>query len=117
MIEAYKKFWMNYVNFKGRSTRSDYWYSLLVHYIISFILGFVAGFIPNLEGVMSIITAVYALAIVVPSIAICVRRLHDINKSGWFYLMGFIPLVGIIILLVFFCTASVDENNRYGSRV
>ena len=117
MIEAYKRYLKNYANFNGRSTRSDYWYVVLVNILISFILGFVSFFIPDLAGFLSIITMLYSLTILVPSLAICVRRLHDINKSGWYYLLALIPIVGSIIVIVFFCTASVDENNKYGSRV
>lgn len=85
--------------------------------IIGFVIGFVGGLIPNLAGVTSVLSTIYSLATIVPGIAICVRRLHDINKSGWSYLLGLIPIAGTIILLVFFCTDSVNENNQYGSRV
>ena len=117
MIEAYKKFFKNYVNFNGRSTRSDYWYVILINAIIGFVLGFIGGLIPDLEGVTSVISTIYSIAVFIPGIAIAVRRLHDINKSGWFYLLSFIPLVGTIILIVFYCMASIDSNNKYGSRV
>ena len=56
----------------------------------------------------------YALAIIIPSLAVCVRRLHDIGKSGWYYFIGFIPLVGAIILLVWFCQDSQIGENEYG---
>jgi len=117
MVEAYKRFLRNYANFNGRSTRSDYWYVILANYLISFALGFIGGLIPSLSGLMTGLTALYSLAVLVPGIAIVVRRLHDINKSGWYYFIALIPLVGFIILLVFLCTDSVDENNRYGTRV
>ena len=58
---------------------------------------------------------VYALAIFIPSIAVCVRRLHDIGKSGWYYFIGLIPLVGGIILLVWFCTDSQLGENQWGA--
>lgn len=123
MIEAYKKFWSNYANFSDRSTRADYWYAVLANMLVIFVIGFVCGFIDGLTGNDSlnalglIITGIYSLAIIVPSLAITVRRLHDINKSGWYYFMSFIPLVGGIIVLVYLCTASVTENNSYGKQV
>ena len=116
MVEAYKKFLTNYANFNGRSTRSDYWYVALANFIIGFVLGFIGGLL-HIETITTVISAIYMLATLVPSIAIVVRRLHDINKSGWYYFMVFIPLVGIIILLVYLCTPSMDMNNPYGERV
>lgn len=60
------------------------------------------------------LTCIYFLAVLLPSIAVCVRRLHDIGKSGWFYFIAFIPLVGAIILLVWFCSDSQVGSNEYG---
>lgn len=117
MVEAYKKFFKNYANFSGRSSRSDYWYVFLANTLIGFVLGFIGGLIPELNGLMSTLSTLYSLAVLIPGIAIVVRRLHDVNKSGWFYFIALIPLVGFIILLVFLCTDSVNENNRYGTRV
>ena len=117
MIDAYKRFLKNYANFSGRSTRSDYWYVILANFLIGFVIGFIGGLIPDLAGVTALISGLYSLAIIIPGIAIVVRRLHDINKSGWFYFIALVPLVGGIILLVFLCTASVNENNRYRERV
>lgn len=119
MIEAYKKFWKNFSNFNGRSTRSDYWLALLGNIIVAFVLGFVLGFISGALDMPALIMLgyVYSLAMIVPSIAIVIRRLHDINKSGWYYFVVFIPLVGSIIALIFLCTPSVNENNQYGERV
>lgn len=117
MIEAYKKFWTNYANFKDRSTVSDYWWVVLCNFLIGFILGFITGFLPEFSGFLKLISSIYSLAVIVPTLALCVRRLHDINKSGWYYLMVLIPLVGWIIMIVYFCTGSVNENNNYGSQV
>ena len=116
MVEAYQKYLTNYANFKGRSTRSDYWYVVLANFIIGFVLGFV-GSILHLGKITDIISIIYSLATLVPGIAIVFRRLHDINKSGWFYLLVLIPIVGWIIMLVFLCTPSVNENNNYGEIV
>lgn len=117
MIEAYKKFLNNYFNFKGRSTRSDYWYVVLANFIIGFTLGFISSLIPSLTNLFTTLSYMYSLAIIVPALALIVRRLHDINKSGWYYLLTLIPIVGQIIVIIFFCTSSVDENNKYGEIV
>jgi len=110
MVEAYKKFLSNYANFNGRSSRSDYWYVVLANIIISLVLGL-------LGKVGVALSSIYSVAILVPTLALIVRRLHDINRSGWSYLFMLIPLVGWIIVLIFFCTDSVNDNNRYGERV
>ncbi len=117
MVEAYQRLFRNYANFNGRSTRSDYWYVVLGNFLVGFVLGFIGGLIPDLAGLTSALTGLWSLVMIIPGIAIVVRRLHDINKSGWFYFIALVPLVGGIILLVFLCTASVNENNRYGERV
>lgn len=110
MIEAYKKFFINYANFKGRSTRSDYWWVILMNFIIGFAFGLLGEFGQTLSALYSVVTFI-------PGIALVVRRLHDINKSGWNYLLVLIPLVGFIIVLVYLCTASVNENNKYDENV
>lgn len=112
MIDAYKRFWKNYVNFNGRSTRSDYWFVILDNFIIGFVLGLLVAFVPKL----AFLSTLYSLVALIPGIALVIRRLHDINKSGWTYLMLLIPLVGWIIMLVFLCMPSVNENNKYGER-
>ena len=66
---------------------------------------------------MGIISVLYSLAVIVPGIALVVRRLHDINKSGWYYFMACIPLAGPIIFLIYMLTDSVNEGNQYGERV
>ena len=106
MIEAYKNFWANYANFKGRAKRGDYWWVVLANIIIGTILGLFGK-----KGIE--IASIYSLIILIPSLSLVVRRLHDINKSGWTYLLILIPIVGGIVMLVLLCTDSVDENNRY----
>ena len=117
MIEAYKKFLKNYANFSGRSTRADYWWVVLANALIGFIIGFVCGIIGLDQRVSMIISGIYSLAVLVPGIAIVVRRLHDINKSGWYYFMVLIPIAGPIIVLIYLLTDSVNENNQFGERV
>lgn len=110
VIEAYKKFWTNYANFKDRTTLADYWWVVLANFLVGFVIGFLSAFVPFI----SIFTPIYMLAALVPGLAIAVRRLHDSNRSGWYYLFCLIPLAGPIIVLVFLCSRSVDENNNYG---
>ena len=103
--EAIANFFKKYAEFSGRATRSEFWFAAL----FNFLAGFVAAFIPFIGWL-------YPLAVLVPNLAIAWRRLHDIGKSGTYFLMGLIPLAGPIILLVYYCTDSVGDN-EYGRRI
>lgn len=105
MIEWYKKVvFENYANFNGRARRKEYWMFFLTNIIISFVLGFVAGLISPSLG---LIANVYSLAVLVPSIAVAIRRMHDVGKSGWFIL---IPIYNLILA----CTEGDKGANTYG---
>lgn len=113
MVEAYKKMWVNGFNFKDKTTRRDFWLTFLMNFIIGFVCGFIAGLIPALAGIFSVITTLYSLVMLIPSLAMGIRRLHDVNKSGWYILISLIPLIGWILLLIVYCTDSVP-NDKYG---
>ena len=114
MIDAFIKFIKNYFNFKGRSTRKDLWFVVLDIFIIAIIIGFIVGPLQLEEKIVDLILEVYSLLLIIPMFSLEIRRLHDINKSGWWILLSLIPGVGTIVLLVFYCTPSVNENNKYG---
>ncbi len=104
----------NYANFEGRARRKEYWMFVLINTIISFVLGFVDGIISGPEG--WILGVVYTLAVMIPSIAVSVRRFHDINKSGWWVLgLSLFVVVGWIWGLVLACQDSDIGDNSYGS--
>jgi uncharacterized membrane protein YhaH (DUF805 family) len=102
--------WKNYFNFDGRSRRQAYWMFVLFNLIAFLIIGGIDGAI----GTGGLLSSIYGLAVFIPGLALAVRRLHDIGKSGWWFLIGFIPLVGLIILIVFFVTDSQPGSNAYG---
>ncbi|RMA57185.1 DUF805 domain-containing protein [Ulvibacter antarcticus] len=113
----------NYANFDGRARRSEYWYFSLFNFIIIFsfaIIMAVLSSVVNDEDVFlfSMIPLVLGfMVILIPSIAVAVRRLHDTGKSGWYYLLGVIPIVsyvGGIVLLVFYCSDGDRGDNQYG---
>jgi len=106
-----------YAEFNGRSRRKEYWiYTLynIVIYMVLYLAGFVTLLRSSIYMVFFGLAFVYALAVLVPSLSVCVRRLHDIDKSGWFILIGLIPAVGGIILLVLLCLDGTPGDNRYG---
>ena len=98
----------NYVNFEGRATRKEFWYAFL----FNFVVGFVLGLIPGKVGM--IIQIIWSLAVLLPMLSVGARRLHDINKSGWFQLLALIPLVGIILLIVWWAQEGEKTENQYG---
>ena len=106
----------NYSNFSGRATRGEFWWFTLANIIISFIVGIVIGLVAVMMGLpaLAYLTWVFGLAILLPSIALAVRRLHDTGRSGWWYLFGLVPIIGTITLLVFYCLKGDPEENEYG---
>ena len=102
-VNYYTKALQNYAVFNGRARRSEYWYFVLFNFIISFVLGYVGQFV----GLYNL-SSLYSLAVLVPSIAVGVRRMHDVGKSGWFLL---IPIYNLILA----CTDGVTGENEYGT--
>ena len=100
----------NYVNFSGRAARSEYWYWVL----FNFLAGVVTEIIDTGIG-MSLTTAIFSLAVLLPGIAVSVRRLHDLDRTGWWVLLALVPVVGIIVLLIWFCSKGTDGPNQYGT--
>ncbi|MFE1961818.1 DUF805 domain-containing protein [Streptomyces sp. NPDC059479] len=100
----------NYAGFSGRARRTEFWMFVLFNILAEIVV----AIIDSVIGLNSILIGLYFLAVLIPSIAVTVRRLHDTDKSGWFYLLGFIPLVGVIILIVFCATAGTVGQNKYG---
>ena len=91
----------HYVDFEGKVTRKPFWMFMLISTIISIVLTIIGGIVQ-----LPIIGSIFSLAILLPSLAIGARRLHDINKSGWWQLLWLIPIIGWIILIVFWATDS-----------
>ncbi|MEO7977179.1 DUF805 domain-containing protein [Flavobacterium sp.] len=122
MIDWYKKVvFENYANFNGRARRSEYWYFVLAQILIIFgiiALGsFIGTFFNRSEDGFFIafgFVGIYLLAILIPYLALIVRRMHDIDKSGWFYLVRFVPVIGGIWILVLLCTEGNYGSNNYG---
>lgn len=109
----------NYANFNGRARRAEYWFfslgsflMLIAFYFIGIVGAFSQSMVLTVAGIGFYL--LLSLGLLVPSIAVAVRRLHDLNKSGWYYLIGLIPLVGPIILLVWFFTDGDRFANKYG---
>lgn len=112
-LEALKK----YAVFSGRSRRKEYWYFFLVNLIITFILliiDMVTGTYSFQSG-LGFLGSIYSVLVLIPNISVSVRRLHDTARSGWWVLVGLIPIIGAIILFVFMVQDSTPGDNRFGS--
>ena len=127
-IEAVKTCFSKYVTFSGRARRSEFWWFALFVYGVGLILAIVdlslfgetstvvTGTSASVtsETQFSPLSTLFALAIFLPHISVSVRRLHDKDRSGWWYWIGLIPLIGVIILIVWFATKGTEGPNRFG---
>lgn len=101
-------FLKNYVNFEGRAGLKEFWYAFLFSAVTSLILGFIPGWI----GL--ILKLLWSLAILLPTLSVGARRLHDINKEALWLLLALIPIAGIIILIVWWAQQGDKQENQYG---
>jgi uncharacterized membrane protein YhaH (DUF805 family) len=107
--EAIRSCYSNYANFSGRASRSEYWFFTLYHFlIVSFCM---VGFPFGLGYSLLLLSLI---ANFLPSISVLVRRLHDTGRSGWWYWIALVPLVGPILLLIWLCTRGTFGGNEYG---
>ena len=104
-LEVLKK----YAEFDGRARRTEYWMFALINIIVSLVLTFLLGRV--LGGV---IPALYSLAVLLPAIGVSIRRLHDTGRTGWWLLIGLVPVIGGLVLLVFMVLDSDPGENQYG---
>ena len=110
--ESVKTCFSKYADFKGRAVRSEYWWFILFTVLVS--IGFNILSIPeSLTMIGTILGAVFSLATLIPSLAAGVRRLHDTNRSGWWMLLNFIPIIGWIVIIVWMATEGSPEANQY----
>lgn len=112
-LEVLKK----YAIFSGRARRKEYWMFTLFNVIFSFALGFTdaaLGLADERSG-WGPIRGLYTLAVLIPSLAVSVRRLHDTDRSGWWLFIGLVPCVGSIVLLIFMVEDSTPGGNQYGA--
>jgi uncharacterized membrane protein YhaH (DUF805 family) len=106
----------NYANFTGRARRQEYWMFVLFNMLFVIAIALVSGALIAMTEISAFagLYMIYILGIIIPSLAVAVRRLHDVGKSGWFYLIALIPLIGGIWLIVLFATEGDKGQNAYG---
>ena len=116
MLKWYYEVLKNYTVFSGRASRKEFWYFTLLNIIITIVLGvldLVTGSYLTESGIW-FLSGGYALALLMPSIAVSIRRLHDTDRSGWWVLFSLVPLIGIIVFYVFMAQDSKPGENQYG---
>jgi len=106
----------NYAGFSGRSRRKEYWFFILFYIIFFMVLAFLDGLLGtfSVETGIGVLTGIFILGMIVPNIAVTIRRLHDTDRSGWWILICFVPFVGGLVLLVFMILSGTQGNNQYG---
>ncbi len=102
----------NYVKFSGRATRKMYWLFVLFNFIVFFVLSLILSFFGDIGNILYFLLT---LAVLLPSLGILVRRLHDTNRSGWWVLISLVPFIGTLVLLVFLVLPSTEGENRFGN--
>ncbi|MEM0899667.1 MAG: DUF805 domain-containing protein [Pseudomonadota bacterium] len=112
-VDSVKKVFNNYANFKGRARRSEFWYFTLFTFLTSLILTAVdIGVLASPD--VSPLSTLFSLGILIPSLAVGARRLHDIGRTGWWQLLIFVPLLGLIVLIFLYVQKSEENANQYG---
>jgi uncharacterized membrane protein YhaH (DUF805 family) len=114
-VNWYLQVLQKYAVFSGRARRMEYWMFALFNVLISVGLGIIDGITGfTVDPGVGVLGAIYALAMIIPSIAVGVRRLHDTDRSGWWCLIGLVPFIGAIVLLIFLVLDSTPGTNRFG---
>lgn len=103
---------VNYCNFEGRASRSEYWWFTLFCFAVGAVVGIVFCWS---ETISTIVNGILGLALLLPGLGLAVRRMHDVGKSGWWVLIYLVPVVGWIIFLIFAVKESVPVPNEYGA--
>ena len=115
LFDYYKLFWQRAFNFTGRSRRKEYWAATLFNSIFIFI--FLASIFIEDHSISKILYSLYVifiLIIAIPNFSLCIRRLHDVGKSGWFYLIGFIPIINLWPVALILFVDSEPHTNQWG---
>ncbi|WP_218209331.1 DUF805 domain-containing protein [Acinetobacter sp. F9] len=110
IVDWFVKCLKNYANFTGRARRKEFWFFALTQFIILII----AQILDAILGSEFLFYVLTVLALFIPALAVSIRRLHDIGKSGWWYLIGLVPLIGFILLIIWFATETKQNNNEWG---
>ena len=117
-VQAVKSYFIRWNDFKGRSSRSEYWWATLFTYLVIILLQVAQVMLMQAESVLALLAMitilVFLLFLTIASFAVMVRRIHDVNRSGWWFLIYF-TIIGIFVLLYWYVQKGDEADNRYGS--
>ena len=114
-FDAIKKAVSNFKDYRGRSRRSEFWFWVLGVFLIGILVGIIIFLLAKINKVIGVIAfLLFVLCVMIFSLPLGIRRFHDIGKSGWFILLGLLPIIGQIVLIYFYCQDSVRETNKWG---
>lgn len=105
MINAYKAYWKRYFDFKGRTSRGNYWWAFLAQFIVAILVGFIANMLD-----ISALDSLWSLVTLIPGLSLCVRRLHDVDRSGWWIVIVYVPLI-LFVVSITMTTATILLNS------
>ncbi len=104
-----------YAVFSGRAQRAEFWWFVLFNVIVSVVLSLIDRVLGTTAGAnIGILSSIYSLAVLIPSLAVAVRRLHDTGRSGWWLLIGLVPFIGWIALIIFYVQDGTQGTNQHG---
>ncbi|MGE0417902.1 MAG: DUF805 domain-containing protein [Acetobacteraceae bacterium] len=112
--EAISRGFSQYAVFSGRAVRSEFWFFQLAIVLMGLVAGALDVILFGRGSEISPINTIFSLAVLLPGLGVGVRRLHDTDRSGWWWLIAFVPIAGIITLIVFWCLPGTNGRNRYG---
>ena len=118
-MQWYFKVFRHYFDFKGRASRAEFWWFVLINGIVSFLLGIPIGYASAIENdslllIFTVIYGLYGLATVIPNLAVTARRLHDIDRSGLSYFWILFPIIGPLVVLYWLASRSEEKRNHWG---
>ena len=105
-MQEYIAMWKNYANFSDRTSVRGFWMAFLYNFIVAFVVGLVTSIIP----ILGILAGLDSLAVLIPGLAIAIRRLRDTGKAWYWIFIGFVPLVGVILLIIFLCQPTASSE-------
>ncbi|MGR5529000.1 DUF805 domain-containing protein [Vibrio alfacsensis] len=116
MFDWYLGVIRNYTGFSGRARRQEYWYFTLVNILVNLVMNIIDRIMGNVFQIenFGLFGVLYALFILIPSLAVTVRRLHDTDRTGWWVFIAIIPIIGFLVMLYFLVQDSEEGTNQYG---
>jgi uncharacterized membrane protein YhaH (DUF805 family) len=114
MVEAARHVLSNYATFSGRAGRAEFWWWILAIILAQIAAGLLDGLLFGSDEGGGPLAVILTLATIVPHLAVCVRRLHDLDRTGWWLLLTFIPVIGALVLIYFYVQSGTPGPNRFG---